>query len=821
MGYRSVRILIPAFFLTPLLFAGTYDETQTLLQSPPDDARVLMRWWWFGPAVVKPQLEAEMLQMKAAGIGGFEIQPVYPLTLDDPARKLVNLRYLSPEFLELVRFSGEKARQLGLRMDLTIGSGWPFGGPHIQAPLASGQLKFDPEPHAGKTGQQVKRASLGAEGFVLDHYNHEAIDLHLATVGDKLLAAAGPGTVHAAFCDSLEVYRADWTGRLPEEFRKRRNYDLIPYLQNLRAGTAEAASVRHDYGQTLSEVYEDQFLSPLSRWAHSKGVRLRMQNYGTPPATLSSNLLVDLPEGEGWHWRTFTATRWASSASHLFGRAVTSSETWTWVHSPIFRATPLDLKAEADQQFLCGINQLVGHGWPYSPPQAGEPGWAFYAAGALNAHNPWWPVMPDLSRYLQRVSALLRQGEPVADVGLYLPNHDAWASFLTSDVDLWKKLSARVSPVVPAILDAGFNFDGFDDLSIDRTLRRHRVVVLPGVERMPLETLGKLEAFRAAGGTVIAVGRIPTLAPGLKEQDRSPEVASRAEKLLRPGFVPDVSGLGAALATRAVPDLVSPALDGRLGFVHRRLQDADLYFLANTDNRARKFGAEFRTKHASAEQWNALTGEKTVLPIGPKQTIELAAYGTTIIVFSDRGAPAPRTRRMAAEDLSRGWDVAADQQQAKHIETLGWVTATGSVVYRKAFHLKAVAQGPRIFLDLGASAPASGEAGDRNESSFVAEVAAPLREAAEVWVNGSRAGSVWCPPYRVELTRFVRKGSNRLEIRVFPTAMNRMAAQPRTDYTALSARYGKRFDMQDLEKIRPEPTGLIGPVTLLTESEDQ
>src|SRR5580692_3633168 len=93
-------------------------------EHPPDDARIMMRWWWFGPAAVKPELEREMRLMKEGGIGGFEVQPVYPLTLDG------NYKYLSPEFLEALRFTGEKARELGLRMDLTFGSGWPYGGPH-------------------------------------------------------------------------------------------------------------------------------------------------------------------------------------------------------------------------------------------------------------------------------------------------------------------------------------------------------------------------------------------------------------------------------------------------------------------------------------------------------------------------------------------------------------------------------------------------------------------------------------------------------------------------------------------------------------------
>src|SRR5262249_37498619 len=140
-----------------------------------------------------------------------------------------------------------------------------------------------------------------------------------------------------------------------------------------------------------------------------------------------------LPEGEGkatlLMWREFSDTRWAASAGHLFDRPVISSETWTWLHSPAFRATPLDMKAEADLHFLQGINQLVGHGWPVSPEGDREPGWCMYAAAALNAHNPWFPVMPELAAYLQRVSFALRQGKPASDVALLLPNDDVWASF--------------------------------------------------------------------------------------------------------------------------------------------------------------------------------------------------------------------------------------------------------------------------------------------------------------------------------------------------------------------------------------------------------
>src|SRR5215831_18638475 len=126
---------------TVLLLAASVVSAQSVadlrrgFERPPEDARIMMRWWWFGPTVQKPELEGEMRLMKEGGIGGFEVQPVYPLTVDG------NFPYLSDEFLDDLRFAAEKSRELGLRFDLTLASGWPYGGPHIPLDRASARLR--------------------------------------------------------------------------------------------------------------------------------------------------------------------------------------------------------------------------------------------------------------------------------------------------------------------------------------------------------------------------------------------------------------------------------------------------------------------------------------------------------------------------------------------------------------------------------------------------------------------------------------------------------------------------------------------------------
>ena len=123
----------------------------------------MVRWWWFGPAVTKPELEREMNVMKQGGIGGFDVEPTYPLALDGELPGLKNLKLLSPEHLEALRFTAEKAKELGLRMDLTLGSGWPYGGPQISRSNAVDAIRAD-VPITVAAGQKSVALPAGGGG---------------------------------------------------------------------------------------------------------------------------------------------------------------------------------------------------------------------------------------------------------------------------------------------------------------------------------------------------------------------------------------------------------------------------------------------------------------------------------------------------------------------------------------------------------------------------------------------------------------------------------------------------------------------------------
>ena len=83
---------------------------ESSFRAPPDDSRIMMRWWWFGPAVTKTEIAREIRTMKAGGIGGFEVQPVYPLALDGQIPGLKNVPFLSPAFFDLLKFTAAESK---------------------------------------------------------------------------------------------------------------------------------------------------------------------------------------------------------------------------------------------------------------------------------------------------------------------------------------------------------------------------------------------------------------------------------------------------------------------------------------------------------------------------------------------------------------------------------------------------------------------------------------------------------------------------------------------------------------------------------------
>jgi hypothetical protein len=900
--------LRPKICIALLLGSSLWAQAQTPLaqlektfQNPPGNARPMVRWWWFGPAVTKPEILREEQQMKAGGFGGFVIHYVYPMALDDPQTGFRNLPFLSPQFLSDVAYANQQAHRLGLRAGLALASGWPYGGPSTPITQASADIRQRktllqpgqssvaipalehgesliaaflgpasqnepasaqtqlPTPPVGatrliippevvtngsavywyiqsRTGQQVKRAALDANGFVLDHFSHTAVESYLGKVADKLIGAFGNDPPDSVFSDSLEVFGADWTPKFPEEFRTLRGYSILPYLPDLFTPhpDAQALAVRHDWGLTLTQLIDKNYLTQINDWANDHHTLFRSQTYGYPAVSMSSNSLVDLPEGEGPQWRQFSFMRWESSAGHIYGRPIISSETFTWLHSPAFRATPLDMQEEANRFFLEGSNQIYCHGWPYSPPSAGEPGWSFYAAAVFNAHNPWWIVMPDVTSYLQRISWILRQGQPANRVAIYLPEDDAWAAFVPGKASLTAVMSRWITPALTqAVENAGYNFDYIDAAAIKARGIHYPVLILPNVDRISPATLSRVEQYAQSGGHVIAIGRIPERAPGFLHYAQISAQVSRASHGFfdhpdaHVQYISSVEALGNALHQMASPGMqLSPAAP-RVGFIRRRLPDADIYFIANTSNVTVDAMARLRSNYRSGTWLNPYNGKAMeALSHNGAWPIHLPPYGSAVLLLHHgplHNAAPPQTSEQQIAHLSHDWtvDFSRLHLQRKMQSLASWtndpktIYYSGVATYHRDFSIRTSdLNHSQILLSFGHGTPIRKPAHPLHMGTQ-AWYDPPIHVAAVVLINGKRAGALWHPPYQLDVTHLLKPGVNQIEVRVANTAMNEMSGKALPSYRLLWARFGRRFTPQQTNLIRPLPSGLLGKVTLL------
>ena len=242
--------------------------------------------------------------------------------------------------------------------------------------------------------------------------------------------------------------------------------------------------------------------------------------------------------------------------------------------------------------------------------------------------------------------------------------------------------------------------------------------------------------------------------------------------------------------------------------------------------------ARFRVKGKNPEWWDLFTGEATSAQAvhhgggdGTVIPLDLEPYGSRLLVFTDREAPremGPTEGRREVADISRDWEVTFEGTGKKMLmdflrpwtEIEGLKFFSGRATYKRKLYVPGdlLRKEIQVDLNLGEAMPIP----IQKEAHFQAWLVGPVREAAEVYVNGRRAGTIWHPPYELDVTPFIHAGENELRIVVGNTAVNEMAGSPLPDRSQLTARYGERFVDQGNELVQPVPSGLMGPIRLIT-----
>jgi hypothetical protein len=291
-------------------------------------------------------------------------------------------------------------------------------------------------------------------------------------------------------------------------------------------------------------------------------------------------------------------------------------------------------------------------------------------------------------------------------------------------------------------------------------------------------------------------------------------------------FVEDESQLGAALSSHDRPDISFSPRAPEIGFIHRKLEAGDLYFIANTANHAVQTKAQFRDAKRKAEWWDPFTGR--ISPFGNAAQIEitLQPYESRLIFFSDdagKGMPekvyGTQSKYM---DLSSDWRLTFTglNRTVSMVTLHSWSDDeafkyySGEVRYTKMIDVPAsLASGNSMVLDFGQGAPVP-IPDPLPTFNMRAYLDSPVREAAEVDLNNQRVGVVWHPPYTIDLTQWLKPGKNEFTIVVGNTAINALAGHDLLDYRLLNDRYGERFVPQGMDHLQPLPSGIVGKLQL-------
>jgi hypothetical protein len=668
------------------------------------------------------------------------------------------------------------------------------------------------------TGAKNRPSVPAGSGYEVDKLSSKYVQQYFKGYIDPLQQSLGPllgSTTHYMTMDSWEAGMQNWTDDMIAQFQRRRGYDPRPYLPVLAGrviGTADISDrFLWDFRRTLADMYAEEFYGTMDTELHKKGMEAYSEASGValeiPEDTLLNKSKVDIPMAEFWvhalHPESmyYADVRGAASAAHIYGKPIVATESFTGGGYE----SPYTLKKLADYWFAQGVNRLVFHTSAQQPLDT-KPGNTMVGTH-LNRNITWAEQAKPFMTYISRVSYMLQQGSPTADIAYLLPEG------APSTMPFW---GGGLQPAPPP----GFDYDYLNtDILLHHTSvtpeggihvdagTTYRLLVLPPTVQMTPEVLRKLHELVAAGATI--TGQRPAASPSLLHYpEADTEVHALATDLwadmdgvalTQHAFGKGITYSGLSLdeilhRLNASPDFASgSSLDQLPVWVHRHTPTAEVYFIANQSDEPVDLPARFRVAGKEVQIWRpmdaTITGAKSITTaqiedrsVNRQPRLQPAAYTsqsgfTTVplhlaeresvfVVFTTTPAkPAPVLMETTLTNLSSNWTVtfppkAGAPASAAMTRLASWTDNTdpgikyfsGTATYTKTTQASATwfRPGQQIWLDLG-----------------------KVRDIAEVRINGKSVGITWAPPYRLDITNALHAGSNTIEIAITNEWTNR------------------------------------------------
>lgn len=594
--------------------------------------------------------------------------------------------------------------------------------------------------------------------------------------------------------DSWECGSQNWSDNFASEFKRRRGYDLMPYLP-LYAGipmdNAETSEkVLRDIRTTMAELVVDVFYTVLAEKAKEYDCYFSAECVS--PTMVSDGMMhyskVDYPMGEFWlnsptHDKPNDMID-AIHGAHVYGKNIVQAEGFTELRGT-WDETPATLKTLLDRNYALGINRIFYHVNAHNPYLDKKPGVTLDGIGLFfQRDNTWYgDGGKALTDYMRRCQALLQYGSPVIDI----------AVFTGEEMPRRAILPDRLVPSLPGIFGAErVESERTRLANVGQPLRVKPVGVSHSANMADPEkwinpmrgynydSMNKDALLRLAtvkngriempGGSSYRVLVLPLAHQLMPDTTLSPEVRSKVDEMIKAGvIVPELpyvkDDFGAYGLDR---DVVLPE---NVAWTHRRNNEdnVDLYFISNQEETPREFTASFRVAGRVPELWDPMTGEidrnldwKTV-DSRTEVKMDLAGAGSAFIVFSqptEATAGTAPVRNEKQELLNTGkWNVKFSTTGREIVsDTLfDWTSSedndvkyySGTATYTTTFKAPKFGKNDRVMLDLEG-----------------------LHDVATVVVNGKECGIVWTAPYQVDITDAVKKGKNNLSIAVTNTWAN-------------------------------------------------
>ncbi len=719
------------------------------------------------------------------------------------------------------------------------------------------------------TGQNLVCPSPNSNGLVIDHLSRRATQIHFDSIISRLGAVSTPDN-HMKFfmLDSYEVWQMkDWSPQFVHKFKTCYQYDPTPYLPLLQGYNCKdsvfAERFRNDYSRLVSDMMIENHFAQSVTIAEKNGIEMLTEaGHGGSPRVDPLKALGNshIPMGEFWNRKRFWVTKEAASAAHIYGKKTVAAESLTgWNH---WQHGPTDFKQLIDIAFCEGLNQVVFHTFDHNPEIAGKPGFAYHAGEHVNVNATWWPYARPFMDYIARCSYVLRQGNFVGDACLYYGDQ---APNLVPP----KRIDPNITPIYsndkclhcgkPKPVNVG-DLPGYDYDYINADIITHalttndgklvlptglsyKVMLLPDRNDISLEVLKSLKKLVFDGAIVI--GRKPERTTSLKDYpDCDLEVNEIADKLWGKcdgvKILSNNYGKGTVYWGKSVkevlaemnipPDFEVQGIDNcdfHIDYIHRQTETEDLYFVSNSSPASEKVTCVFRVnQNMIPEIWDAETGmiQRNVEYLKVKNgiSIELQFDGLSsrFIIFrnnSNRKNDAglnydlqfgfkkqQETAAVSPIDLSDNWEVRFDTnmdapKSYQFEKLISWSDSENEGVkyYSGAANYK------RNFT-------VAKEAISKNMEAFV--VFEDVQEMAQVKVNGNDCGIVWTPPYKANITPFLKQGINEIEVQVINTWNNRIIGDLRNpdikNYTQTNVKYKFNANNPLLK------SGLIGKVEI-------